>query len=287
MYEELQLALMDVVTPERLYVILDAQQLLNQIGLTTADDELQQIFGLQDGISDYDLFISRIDACLIYALGGALREYGITCKDDVSMANMCAILRTVANFEFYVIPETLVNITHDEELTNEEIVAELVSLFTELSLEEALEGIAGVEDSTILRMQAVSTELDVYTVTDTESQIEHRELRLRRINQMLADNQWKSPIITLGLSRNGVKLGQSLELLVSTTYEDLEASQDEHLPTELLALVYFSNTPIEEILSSALDLVDEFFEDNPTRLRVRKEIEDIYNEYSDLNESLI
>lgn len=282
MYEELQLALWDIISPEQLYVILEAQRLLNDIGLTTADDELQNVIGLQDGISDNTILINRIEDVLLYAVGSALNEYGITLRDDAPFPLMVGILRTVSQFELYLIPESLSDVINSAD-DNEEVVSYLVPLFTEFDEQEALDNIVTVEDATIRRMHAVVEELIAVTPTDNPV-VEKRELRIKRINQMLIQTQRMHPLIVVDLAQSGVRMGQPLDLLVTQVIDRLEPLALEPLAYEMLGLTYYSNTPISDILQATLQGVEELIDEIKEQVTLRELIHQKYHEFSDLDE---
>lgn len=287
MHEELQLALMDTLLPERLFVILDALKALNEIGLSSVEDELQAIFGLQDGISDDDLFVARIEDCFHLALDSAISEFGIRTVDETSMAIKTALLRTVGTFEYYLIPQTLADLTHDDEASNEEIVASLVPLFTEVDEIEALDHLDYVGDATIHRMQVVANEL-VSLVPEEPLPIDNHDLRVRRINQILNKMDELDSTTTksvLEISRGGVSMGQSLEGLLSIAYEDLEPLRASSWAYELLGLTYYSNTPIDEVFPKAQHLVSELTEDPDEIRRYRIELHRLYNDVSNVLET--
>lgn len=282
MFEELQLALMDVVMPERLFVILDAQRLLNELGLTTADEELQTIIGLQDGISDTDLLVGRVDDCLTIALRSALREYGVTPGDDVRMPVLTALLRTVGQFEFYLVP-TLLAERMEAALSNEELLASVVPLFTEVSENEAFEALTQVEDATITRMRTVTRELLTHHPT-TPREVNQRDLRTHRINQILVHTQRFHPVHALELSQAGVGMGLPLEHLVDLTVERLEALDLEPLAYELIGLGYYSNTPVDTLLVTLQELTRSLTDDLQQQHQLKTLLHQVYHQYADLAE---
>lgn len=286
MHEELQLALTDVVSPERLGVILDAQRVLNDAGLTTADDELQLVLGLHDGISDYDLTVSRVAGVLMLALGNVLTDHGVECRDDTSMSIMVGIVHTLINFENYLIPESLVSIV-ESGMTNEEILASLVPLFTELDETETWECLVEVSDDSIRRMRVVANDLTSKMPPEAKDEVTHRDLRVKRINQILANTQQIHPRIVLELANRGVRMGQCPDLLVDLSLEELEMLDLEPLASELLGLTYYSNSNIEDIYTTLMYLVDELADDPDVRVRLREYAHTAYHDYADTLETQI
>jgi hypothetical protein len=276
-FEELQLALLDMVSPEQLAVLLEAQRLLNQLGLTTADDELATIIGIQDGISDTATFVGRIHDCLTLAVGAALNEYGVVLKSDVALPTMIAILRTVGSVEHYLIPENLVDITTSDR-DNEEVVAALVPLFSEVGEADALMAIEHVEDSTIMRLSAIAQELYDQQPLPVD-QVDQRELRVHRINTLLTHTQ--RPEMALQLARDGVRMGQPFDQLVTQVIDQLEVLKNEDLALELLGLAYFSRTEVSDIPNAVLDIVGEFTDDPREQVDLRQILYTTYHQYAD------
>lgn len=259
MYEELQLALTDIVSPEQLDVLLDAQQILAALGLTDFEDELQQVFGLQDGISDNDLLVSRTRDVLIYALGDALTQYGVTVEDETPMPVMVGILQAVANIEHYVIPEVL----HDMTLGNwqaEEIIADMTPMFSTVPGDEAFEYILAVKSDTITRIREITGQALHYTPPEDTRPPDHRK-KISKINAMLNRTQQQHPIKVTELAKSGVASGQSFDTLLELSIEYLDTLSTDQVALELLGLVYYSDTPMAEVPTMMNEVIKDYTDD--------------------------
>lgn len=285
MFEELQLALMDLVTPERLFVILEAHRVLMDLGIDDVNDELQQIIGLQDGISDTDLFISRIDECLMISLYDTINEYNVGIRDDVTMAQLTAIVRTVTMFDDYIIPDTLVALLESDQ-SNIEMIAAMVPLFTELSEEEALEVITDVSDATIARMRSIADEM-LSTQVGEYNEVADQTIRVKRINMMRNNTQGHHPRIAVELANSGVKLGQNFEVILSMSVLQLEPLPLKEMAYELVGLAYFSNTPIGDIRQTLQESVYEIYDEFDQQRRLNSMIATVYNEFSGIDEVVL
>ncbi len=274
MNEELQLALAGVISPERLEVILQGQRLLNDLGLTTADDELQQIFGLQDGISDNQLFVSRIEDCLLLAVGDSLRQYGITVAEHTPFAMMVGILHAVSQFEYYILPETLLDLTCGTD-DSEVLLAGLVPLFSELQREEVLEYLTAVEASTIARIRQIASDhLALREVTVARPDDYHQRIRI--LNGMLRRSLNAHPQVVLQLAKNGIRAGLPVGELLEQALDDLDALKLEAAAREIVALVYFSDTPLDDIWHTTVETIRDYVDEYRDQVRMEAAAEDFY-----------
>lgn len=275
MFEELQLALTDVVTPERLEVFLEAQQLLNQLSFTAADEELQTILGLQDGISDSYLLVSRVEDCLVYAIGEALHQHGIECAADTPLYLMVALLTTVGNIQHYLLPEDLLQMTLQDE-DPEVILAGLVPFFTDVDAEQALEVLQNVHPNVIHRITELARERQARDQIEPPRVADHA-VRIQKINALRRQQDYPPPQLVVELSRRGVRSGAPLEHLLSQTLDDLEALSLDQIPVEFLALVFFSNTPLDQVLNVTLEHLHDFTDLAPQRSRLEKHTLTLYH----------
>ncbi len=271
MYEELQLALMDLISPERLDVFLEAQQLLSSMGLSDFEDEIQQVFGLQDGISDNDLLVSRVETILIYALGDALNQYGVTVREDTPLPVMIGIVQATANIEHYVIPEVL----HDFTLGDwqpEEALAEMVPMFSTVSGVDAFDYITHVRPETITRIREITSAALQYRPPEDTRPTDHKE-RISQINRLLRATDHAAPSIVVNLAKSGVGSGQPLASLMSYALEDLDKLSTDAVGPELLGLVYFSNVPLNQLFTTFRDLVRDYTDDYQEQVRIMAAID--------------
>lgn len=285
MFEELQLALMDLVTPERLFVILEAHRVLMDLGIDDVNDELQQIIGLQDGISDTGMFIDRINDCLTLTLRNTINDYSVDVSDEINLIQLTALIRTVANFDDYLIPDTLVSLLSSDQ-NNVEMLASIVPLFTELSEEEALEVITEVSDSTITRMRVIADEM-LATQIGEYNEVPDQTLRIKRINAIRNQTQGQHPFVVMGLTDNGVTLGQNFEVLISMSLTQLEPLALKEMAYELVGLVYFSNTPIGDIKQTLQESIYEIYDEYEHQRRLNNMISVVYNEFSGIDEVVL
>lgn len=270
MYEELQLALMDLITPERLDVFLEAQQLLSSMGLSDFEDEIQQVFGLQDGISDNDLLVSRVETILIYAMGDALNQYGVTVRDDTPLEVMAGIAQATANIEHYVIPEVLHDITLGD-WQPEEALAEMVPMFSAVSGVNAFDYLTHVKEDTITRIREITASVLQYRPPEDNRPVDHKE-RIARINQLLRHTQHTAPAVVVNLAKSGVGSGQPLTSLMNYALEDLDKMNTDEVGIELLGLVYFSNTPLDNMTSTIRDVIQDYTDEYQEQVRIHTAI---------------
>lgn len=267
MHLELQLALQHAVTPERLEQILAAHRLLVDVGQTAMDDELLQVLGLDD--ADQTLLVSRVTDVLYAGLRQCLQEFEIEMSDTAPLGLMTDVLTTVANLEYYLIPETLLDIANDDSWP-EEVIARLVPLLTGSQTDEVLEHLLTVSPTCIARIRQIAEDhLGLREVQVRRP--EQHERRIRLLNRLTTLTQGANPQIVKRLAKNGVNSGLSPDILLELALPMLDELEPDQLPGELLGLVYFSNTPLDRVEIVTSDLIGDYCDDqlNPIPLQRR------------------
>jgi len=276
MLDELRIALHGIIPEERIRVFLEAQQLLSSIGLSSFEDELQNIIGMQDGISDNYLFVGRIQDVLIYALGDSLTQYGITVEENTTIPVMLGILQAVANVENYVIPQTL----HDMTLTDwtpEELVSEMTPMFSDITGAEAFDAIVKVDDAVVTRLREITGQATEQNAED----LPHRDAKtgaIKRINALLNATNHHHPQLVVEMAKSGIPSGQPLEVLLGETLETLDTLPTDKLALELLGLVFYSGSEPEEIGDVLKATIRDFTDDYQEQVRIEKAIEATWGE---------
>lgn len=277
MHEELQLALMGLVTPERLWVLLEANRVLEALGSEDHADELQQVFGMQDGIADNNLLVGRVEDVLMIGVGSALRQYGVVCRDDTPLDIMVAVLSAMGNVEHYFIPETLYDYTQAD-WSPEEIVAEVVPLLTGVSAAEVFDYVAEVSPRTIARLRQIALDNMAYHEPEDAETQDIRNHRIRILNTILRHTGQAYPQVVVGLAKSGLRSGMPLASLLADSLDRLDEFNTEAMGHELLGLVVFSNTPLDELLETTHQTIEEFSDDYEEQQRMILAI----NEWRDL-----
>jgi len=276
MLDELRIALHGIIPEERIRVFLEAQQLLSSIGLSSFEDELQNIIGMQDGISDNYLFVGRIQDVLIYALGDSLTQYGITVEENTTIPVMLGILQAVANVENYVIPQTLYDMTLSD-WTPEELVSEMTPMFSDITGAEAFDAIVKVDDAVVTRLREITSQATEQNAED----LPHRDAKtgaIKRINALLNATNHHHPQLVVEMAKSGIPSGQPLEVLLGETLETLDTLPTDKLALELLGLVFYSGSEPEEIGDVLKATIRDFTDDYQEQVRIEKAIEATWGE---------
>lgn len=274
MLQELDLALNDVVLPERLELLLDTYALLNKLGMDDVDTELQQIIGLQDGISDTDLFVSRVSDCLELACRELLTQFGVALIDELPLTTILGVLQTVTDFEYYIIPENVIDII-DSSDTNEEVVVRMTPLFSGLDEVTAMEAVLSVSDSTIARIRQVCLENHVQDPEERELP-DYYQWRIDTINHILRATP-DMPHLAKQLVDNGIRLGLPLDVVVGQVIDQLAEVPIPDLGTEIIMLVCFSATPIDELGTAAIEIAKALTDDLTEQNRIRRSVVKAYD----------
>jgi hypothetical protein len=257
MRHELEITLRDVVNELRLRHLLEAYDLLNEIGLSSHDSELQNIFGLQDGVSDNALYVDRVETVLILALGMVAQQYSVTLREDTPLDLMTKLIKALALFERYIQTEFFEGILTSDELDDIEKVAELIPLVAvEIDYQDILDYVTEVKPTVIARMLEITRE-NALMVEEEEVEVQSKRYRTQLINRL--QGLFEAPLLIYRLAKSGYQLGTPLHQLVEPVLDELgDISQEgpDRYVGELLGLYLYSNTPVD-----GLELTRKLYED--------------------------
>lgn len=185
MLHELEECLSLYLDPITYTPFLEAYRVLESIGMEDQDIELTNILGLGSDDSDSHQLIGRIEACLTYAVGGKLNEYGVIMSDGTPLIVMVKILEVVATFERYKNHQEVYDLYLTDEYDDADRLAEIVAMFSDLETIDVTHYLETVRSSTMLRIKTIAEE-ELMTVPTPQlgiSHFEHKDVidRLKRI----------------------------------------------------------------------------------------------------------
>lgn len=257
MLHTLQVALAGLITDERMDVLLDSVRLIQDAGLSAPIDEVQEVIEIQNSFSDNTLLVARITDTLYLGVTQILTELGVTCTDEVELVERNAILLTVSLLEHYIIPEHLIGLMGGE-FNSEEIIAHMVPVFTTVTMDEALHALLEVDPRLIEKLREVlERSLQLRSVSDADL-LPDNTARIAAINRLITAVGVERVSIAMELADAGVRAGRPLSGLLTNYTESLEDLPLEHVTSELLALVLFSNHPVSELKPKLLELINDF-----------------------------
>lgn len=274
MNEELMLALEGVVTPEQLDAYLNATRVLEGVGLSSHMDELQQVFGMQDGVSDNDLFRDRVHGVLVSAVEHCLDQYGIHMMDTTALPVSTAILESVALVEQYILPESLLAVAASEDDSPEDVIAELTQMIAGHQDVDYVEHLASVDSATVVRLESVLRErLDVEITPTPLSDLERRRIQLTNYClQKLPPSPAKYEVGEVLKSGLHPLVDEETLLDIVMDQVDLDGYTTETVTTPLLLVWAFSYPTTGPVtLEDTFDAVINAFTDDPDELgRIRR-----------------
>lgn len=267
MHKELRIALKDVVSPERLWVLLEAYDLLSTVGLSDQDTELQNILGLQDGISDTNLLVGRVEDLLIYTVGNTLFQYGITVNEETPLSLMTYILDAISRVEYYVIPETLYSIASSD-IQPEEVIAQVVPLLSPVTDDdEVFMALTHVSPDTINRLKTISAYQDKQPTPHPD-----HDKKVALINGIYRETGGRVPVVVTEMAKDGVRLGTPLDAVLEMAFERLDEmnqSRSADIALELLGLVAYSDVAHENMVGTINAVIAEFTDEYSERVRMQ------------------
>lgn len=274
MLHTLQVALTGVVTEERLDVLLESTRLLQASGLSAPLDELQEVLEIQNSLADNALLVSRLTDILHLALRQVLLELGVRCTDTVELVELNAVLLTVSLLEQYLIPEHLIGLMGGD-FNEEEVIAHMVPVFTTLTEDEALHALVEVDPALLLRLRDLMTaQLQLRGMSDAEL-LPDNTARLAAINRLITAVGVERVGVVYELANAGIRAGRPLSALLAQSTETLDTLPPERAVSELLALVFFSNHPLEEVMGKTLELIMDYTDQPYQQQLMEKTLKDL------------
>lgn len=266
MNEELALALLDVISPERLEVFTNTSTVLEELGFTAHTFEIQQILGLQDGESDNFLLVSRIEDCLTVAVWSVLKQFGVV-THDAPLAVLAPLLEGLGLIEHYITPVDLYTLVLSDD-SPEEVLAMVIPYVSQLDEDSVLELLVSVAPTCITRIREV-----LYAKMQAGAQPEGYDVstpqakrKLTHLNQLVLKAKEKNvELIVKKLADSGVPIGRDIVDLYPMTVEYLEeVPNNQQLAYELVGLYLYSDvdisTPVQTLTAAINAFTDELSE---------------------------
>jgi hypothetical protein len=257
MQEILDSLLTPLITEERKEVLLDCVASFEEMDYSVALDELHMVCEIQDGLSDNAMLLGRLDDIIHIAHHTLFREHQIQVDPEATQAQCQAIVRTLTSLEHYILPDQIAQVL-DGGFDNEAIFAHLVPLVSEFVFEDIEPLILFVSDPLIEAISSLIRErmrlygLADYAVPDVS--------KIRYINQCLQRVGKDRMSLIVELSNSGVRAGRPLPELMGLSLDALDRLNPVEAAFQLLGLVVFSDTPVEQTKSTVIDLIEDYTE---------------------------
>lgn len=261
MYATLKEVLPRYVNQDRLYVMLEAYVIMHKLGMSSQDTELLTIFGLSDEMTNSELFLSRIDACLTYGVGKCLNEYGMIVKDGTPLSVMTSILTAVSTFEGYQMEQCTLDTLIDEESDDIEKMSVFIPMYSELEPVDVLEYLTDVRQATMTRLVNIVRE-ELNHQAEAVSHDPSRPERVSKINTLLRDGDHLQPELVRQLASSGVPMDTPITQLIETNLDALDTINDsEILAMEMLMLSLYADPDWEGALKAGIDYFSDDYDE--------------------------
>lgn len=282
MREILDSVLTPLITEDRKEIILECVASLETGGFETALDELHQIVEIQDGISDNAMLLGRIDDVIYTAQSRIFNEHQITVSLESSMAIRSSIVRALANFDTYILPDQLLMLFQGD-FTPDEIIANMAAIFSDVDSEDVREVIEEVSVELMRAIEDVVTKnLMVRGVPTTKVA---PVSRIRIVNRAL-DAVGREPLsMIIELASAGVRVGTPIKLLVEQSMSALDRYTPDVAAVQILGLVLFSDVPVDAIQKTTIDLCEDFTDNRMEQVLMTDAIKRLMHQLGALNET--
>lgn len=282
MQEILDSVLTPLITEDRKEIILECVASLESGGFETALDELHQIIEIQDGISDNAMLLGRIDDVIFTAQSRVFNEHQITVSLESSMAVRSSIVRALANFDTYILPDQLLMLFQGG-FTPDEIIANMAAIFSDVDSEDVREVIVEVSVELMRAIEDVVTKnLMVRGVPTTKVA---PVSRIRLVNRAL-DAVGREPLSMITeLAAAGVRVGTPIKLLIEQSMTALDRYTPDAAAVQILGLVLFSDVPVDAIQKTTIDLCEDFTDNRMEQVLMTDAVKRLMHQLGALNEA--
>jgi len=166
MFEDLRAFLNQLTNPEQTQQIMFAAQTIYDSGYTEIENQINQELAYQD-IIGLDLAFDLTYKILIPRLTGLLREFGIHASPDAGLGQLSRLYADLQLIDTYSNKTAIIS-RLEQDLDNEEILADILALVGEWSSEEYLLVISRVSDSLLDRIADVLDEVEFEAIADAD-----------------------------------------------------------------------------------------------------------------------
>lgn len=276
----MQEVLEHLVTPERKELLLDVISTLEVLNFEVALDELQQVCEMQSGLSDTTMLLSRINDVLFYAHREALKVHRIKMDERAELQHTQAVLKTVSEFDSFIIPEQI-DLVLSGSFSNEEMIGHLVPMFNRMKFDEIIDHILEVDDVLIERIKEV-----IAPSIATRGAMETPPVpvsRIRLINRLVGKFGKPNFSMMFDLADSGMRVGASFEDMYAMAVEGLDRLEPSQIPTELFGLVAFSDIPVDQIRTKLTETIDDIETDMTEASKLKRMCEPLFVALEEFN----
>lgn len=259
--------LQDYLHPEQYAVMEETARVLTDLGALAFYDELQQIIGMHDGISDTTLLTSRLHDLFVITVGDLLHKHGVEVVDDTRLPLMTSLLDAIASLTDYLIPTHLLDLLQSD-APDEERLAEVVSLLMVEDTTELLDTLVYVEPALLKRLEDHLNQQIRYELPETTQDTAFIHERVALINRLQRQLGSDHLTVVRDVAAHGTPPGQSLTTLLDMTVDTLDGFSTTTLSTELYALALYSDTPAKDPTSLMTKAVEAYTDDYDEQVRL-------------------
>lgn len=277
MLDELESCLALYLDPITYEPMVEAYRVLDDIGMEDQDTELLNIMGLDSDHNDSSLLVGRIEACLTYAVGGKLNEYGIIMIDGTPLMVMVKLLEVVATFERYGNHQEVHDLFLSDEYDNEERLAEIAALFSDLEPVDVIYYLGELRESTMLRIKTiVEDELDHIVKPGLPYGTQEQSMCSDVIKMLTSHAPSGQLKVVYQVAEYGHPMlggDNTINAVLDDTIDHLDTLTDEkQIAYEVTALCIYAYKDYEEYV---IEFIDEYSNGEPMSNRLKQHFESI------------
>lgn len=273
--------LYNLVPDERRELMVEAVASLEALNFQAALDEMQQVCEMQSGIADNAMLLGRLNDIIYMAQESTFETHRVVIGKQAELAERQAIIRTITDFDSYIIPEQI-DLLMGGQFTPEEIIGHMVPMFNRMKFDEIIDHIEEVDPLLIEAIQAVLvTKLAPRQLPDVEPA---PVSKIRLINRMVGRFGKPQFSMMFELADSGVRVGVDFDDIYSMSIEGFDRLEPQAVVPELFGLMLFTNVERDQIQPRCLAVIDDLYDDYQIADPLKKQFEPYFAALQEFND---
>lgn len=260
MKEEIRKVLEHLILEEQLAIILDIVDTLLSLDYGNALDEIAQVIMMADDYADSSMLVERINDILRTGLDYILTTYEVQLSDYATPLQRHAVVKTLIGIPLYIIPDDISKVL-EAKYNDEETMAHIVPMFDEeVDVDEILDVFMRISEGSFQNIK--TTVNQIMSIRGRAEEINVPVERIQQINKIIKLIGADKVSLMVELANAGVRVGRPVESLLEISFESLESRNVVDATYEIIGLVWFSDTPTENVNNTIMKIINEYTENN-------------------------
>lgn len=253
MFDELDMYLGNITTPENRAAIMRSCEALEKAGVLSHESDIEQILRTADNHTTENNLLDVFSLLTEY-LGFTIQQFGLTVEEGIPLSILCHILDGLLDIPNYG-DAGAIHSALEQELDAETRLCDVFSIVSSLSWHNFTPYITQVSETLLPTIEESIRENIL-----PEEPVKDIQFYRQRVNNLRTVDP---DTLALSIIKEGFRLATPLNALVGRFHDDLDELENQ--PTSLagavLAILYVSDTPNDALIETGGDLLEEYAKD--------------------------